>query len=568
MVIATHIVYISHVRRPVTLFIVVVFILGILVTPATAVGSEIVISSPKTFTTVDRTNPVIIDGTWVNFPTCRSGGNYLTVKVFGAPKDYKGYNYNYGGLKYDNVDLEIDENIPSYWQSPQPGPEGGLDYDFTIKIGGNYSGQTFHLSISTKGWAPGSYPVTISGGSLTFRPEECGVVTPGSMTIVIPPLLTPKIKCSIEASAPIRKGDAVDANCNSDVYLSKIPLEIQNNTNGTWINTGKVILANGNQFKVLNIPTEFVGGNSMRLYSVGVADKLSAFNTEVFAYKVQPALVSADIKIKLEKFESSGPMKIIVLGAQALDSGLQLTLKSSIAPAGPWTIEKSFKSGVLSSLSVNKPKGTWLLLSAAANEEYASTDSQPIQLLETPSLTCSITSPVKEGSKVTGKCFSTSSLLSTPISYEYNDGQGWENMGAGTFAGKSLSFSFSSGAPGNSKIRINSVGLSGNYTAFISNVMNLQVLNNPLSASGAIKTPSGKVDKTSNAYKTMYTVGSNFAKVSMANDTAESQCGSAMRTGLIRARGIPQYLGVQTKMIQSYLKTASGWRGCLDGFGK
>ena len=98
--------------------------------------------------------------------------------------------------------------------------------------------------------------------------------------------------------------------------------------------------------------------------------------------------------------------------------------------------------------------------------------------------------------------------------------------------------------------------------------MNLQVVSNPSSASGSIKTPSGKVDKTSNAYKTMYNVGKNFAKVSMANDTAVSQCGSAMRTGLIRARGIPQYLGVQTKMLQSYLKTASGWRGCLDGFGK
>jgi hypothetical protein len=76
------------------------------------------------------------------------------------------------------------------------------------------------------------------------------------------------------------------------------------------------------------------------------------------------------------------------------------------------------------------------------------------------------------------------------------------------------------------------------------------------------------VDKTSNAYKTMFNVGKNFAKVSMANDTAISQCSSAMRTGMIRARGIPQYLGAQTQMIQSYLKTASGWRGCLDGFGR
>ena len=568
MVNATQSVYSQSMRRYVTYFVVAIFSLGILVSPTAAAGSKIMISSPKIFTTVDRSNPVIIDGTWVNFPTCNSGGNYLTVKVFGAPDDYKGYNYNAGWLKYDNVDLGIDENVSSSWQSPQSGPEGGSDYDFTIKIGGNYSGQTFHLSISTKGWAPGSYPVTISGGSLTFRPEECGEVTPGAMTIVIPPLVTPKISCMTISSAPIRKGDAVDAICNSDVYLTNIPLEIQSNTSGTWINTGKQILANGNKFEFLNVPTEFTGGNSVRLSSIGVPDKIAAFNTEIFAYKVLPALVSADLKIVLEKFISKGPMTINILGAQALSSGLQLTLKSSIAPAGPWAIEKSFKSGSLKSLSVSKPKGSWLLLSSTANEQYASTDSRPIQLLDTPRLTCSIASRVNAGSKVIGKCVSISTLLSTPIYYELNDGQGWENMGEGTFSGKSLSFSFTSGSPGNSKIRINSVGLSGNYTAFSSNIMNLQVVSNPSSASGSIKTPSGKVDKTSNAYKTMYNVGKNFAKVSMANDTAVSQCGSAMRTGLIRARGIPQYLGVQTKMLQSYLKTASGWRGCLDGFGK
>jgi len=83
----------------------------------------------------------------------------------------------------------------------------------------------------------------------------------------------------------------------------------------------------------------------------------------------------------------------------------------------------------------------------------------------------------------------------------------------------------------------------------------------------AFKAPSGKVDKTSNAYKTMFNVGKNFAKVSMANDSASSQCSSALKTGMIRNNGIPQYLGVQARMLQSYLQTASGYQGCLDGFG-
>jgi hypothetical protein len=83
-----------------------------------------------------------------------------------------------------------------------------------------------------------------------------------------------------------------------------------------------------------------------------------------------------------------------------------------------------------------------------------------------------------------------------------------------------------------------------------------------------IKPPTGKVDKKSNAYKTMLAAGKNFARVSMANDTAKSQCLSAMSTGIIKVRGIPQYLGVQARQLQSFLNTASGFQGCIDGFGK
>ena len=82
----------------------------------------------------------------------------------------------------------------------------------------------------------------------------------------------------------------------------------------------------------------------------------------------------------------------------------------------------------------------------------------------------------------------------------------------------------------------------------------------------AFKAPSGKVDKTSNAYKIMFNVGANFGKISMNSDTAASQCSSAAQTGMVKNKGVPQYLGVQARQLQSYLKTASGYRGCLDGF--
>ena len=82
------------------------------------------------------------------------------------------------------------------------------------------------------------------------------------------------------------------------------------------------------------------------------------------------------------------------------------------------------------------------------------------------------------------------------------------------------------------------------------------------------KIPTGKVDKSSNAYKKMLVVGKNFGKVSQASDTGKSQCASALKSGIIKANGIPKYLGAQATLIQSYLKTSSGFQGCIDGFGK
>jgi hypothetical protein len=80
------------------------------------------------------------------------------------------------------------------------------------------------------------------------------------------------------------------------------------------------------------------------------------------------------------------------------------------------------------------------------------------------------------------------------------------------------------------------------------------------------KVQTGKVDKSSKAYKYMFTVGQNFAKVSRSSDSASFQCKSALQSGMIQANGIPRYLGIQTRLIQSYLQSASGFQGCLDGF--
>lgn len=80
--------------------------------------------------------------------------------------------------------------------------------------------------------------------------------------------------------------------------------------------------------------------------------------------------------------------------------------------------------------------------------------------------------------------------------------------------------------------------------------------------------PKGKVDKKSQVYKTSVNFGKNFKKVSSPNETATKQCGRAQSMGIILANGRIQHLGSQAELIKSYLRTASGYKGCIDGFGK
>jgi hypothetical protein len=81
--------------------------------------------------------------------------------------------------------------------------------------------------------------------------------------------------------------------------------------------------------------------------------------------------------------------------------------------------------------------------------------------------------------------------------------------------------------------------------------------------------PSGKVDKGSTTYKASFNFGRNFKKVSGANDSAASQCQMAQKYGAIKNYlGRLSSFGAQAEYIKSYLRTASGYQGCLDGFGK
>ena len=80
--------------------------------------------------------------------------------------------------------------------------------------------------------------------------------------------------------------------------------------------------------------------------------------------------------------------------------------------------------------------------------------------------------------------------------------------------------------------------------------------------------PKGKVDRKSSIYKTSLNFGRSFRSVSLAGETAVKQCNRAQGFGYILAYGQIQFLGIQAELIKSYLRTASGYQGCLDGFSK
>jgi hypothetical protein len=200
--------------------------------------------------------------------------------------------------------------------------------------------------------------------------------------------------------------------------------------------------------------------------------------------------------------------------------------------------------------------------------------SNEISVVVTPgpySIKCSAPSGVYTNTFFDISCLATSNISGAIAHLQYLSNGKWTNSADGTWTGTSLNLSNNYfGNPGSSTLRvitdaatgINQAGVSASFTIAIT----APTKSKSNFASG-VTPPKGKIDKASNAYKLMFNVGKNFAKVSFATDTALSQCSAALKTGIIRANGFPQYLGAQALMIKSYLQSASGWQGCLDGFG-
>jgi len=210
----------------------------------------------------------------------------------------------------------------------------------------------------------------------------------------------------------------------------------------------------------------------------------------------------------------------------------------------------------------------------------------PIVTIESE-MSCELENKSYVGYTTTILCKSRKGIPEVPVVLEYLKGNTWTTFSKDKlFEGSSGYYDILFNRAGTTKVRLKSPGFMKQISPYYENVQVKPFISNELiiktvaakesnsntvsssSGQGAYSVPKGKVDKKSNAYKLMLNVGKNFAKVSLASDTAKSQCLSALNTGLIKVRGIPQYLGAQASQIRSYLKTPSGFQGCLDGFGK
>ena len=149
----------------------------------------------------------------------------------------------------------------------------------------------------------------------------------------------------------------------------------------------------------------------------------------------------------------------------------------------------------------------------------------------------------------------------------YNSDDEWQSLSKILVKDSIGAIKFKLNGSGSYTYRTSSIG-GGNYSEFQSNSASIVFIQNSTSNSSASSAdrPAGKVDRKSNSYKLMYNVGKNLARVSTPSDSAKSQCTSAKNTGFIKQFGRMNHLGAQYSFIQSHLRTASGYQGCIDGF--
>ena len=480
-------------------------------------------------------------------------------------------------FKVTGKDEEWEESLQTsdYQESPNGrilyqesnGQYISMNSDIGLKIGGintairsNGYAKKAIFSFKTNGWKGGEY--TLIG----FVSDGCREFSMVTAKMLLPEIPKPELTCSAPKTTYV--GDKFEVVCSSTLELSASVGAVQLKGDEGWQEVSSLI-ATGRNFTVPDVETSEVGTIEIRVVLGGIADQLQDSTSNLFYIQSNPQKLNIKSTLTITKASENGLTSITMNSGNTV---LDATLQGSQSPNGPWTDIAQIRSNT--TVSKDLEFGTWVRIQYEGNTAVKPGLSDPYQVLITPKFSCSFPKKIAAGRIFEISCNANQNLQATPINLQYLDSSDdWSNVSSGTATGSEVKFSFSLEGRGKQKFRIRADGLENYYTAFVSNVASVEFINPPSSTSKSSQSksnsaPKGKVDKNSNAYKLMRTFGRNVAANSLATDSAKSQCLSAKNTGLVKVRGIPRYLGTQAIQIQSYLKTASGFQGCLDGFGK
>jgi hypothetical protein len=437
---------------------------------------------------------------------------------------------------------------------------GGIKADIQF-IGKNTNLQAYkylQFTFSTVGWPGGEYTLMAFSNAASY-----GAAKSNPLNFTLPAIPKTNIECTSPQST--YSGTAFRISCTSTLSLDSTPVNVI-----VAGSTSKDVLggtiANGNRFEIPDVKIESVGVAKLQVSIPTIIDTLQSSTSNVMAIQVAAPLIIPNLSLTLSKSEVTKPSVATVSSdLQALPIKLQTSQKID----GPWVDVASGVTGA-KPISVTAPVGTWVRAHFLGTGQVKEQFSDPVQVLLTPTVKCDFPKSIKSDEYFTVNCSSNISLPNFPLSLDYkNADDEWQSLSKILVKGSIGAIKFKVDGRGSYTFRTSSMG-GGNYSEFQSNSASIAIVqtSNSNSSTSSTSRPKGKVDKSSNAYKLMYSVGANFAKVSFANDSGSGQCSSARTRGIINAQGRPQYLGAQARMIQSYLNTASGFQGCLDGFGK
>jgi hypothetical protein len=372
-------------------------------------------------------------------------------------------------------------------------------------------------------------------------------------------------KTNIECTSPqsTYSGTTFSITCTSTVSLVSTPVNVILVRSASSDVLGGTI-ANGNKFEIPDVKMESVGVAKLQVSIPAIIDTLQSSTSNVMAIQVAAPLIIPKLILTLSKSELAKPSTVMVLSDLY---AIPIKLQTSQTIEGPWVDVASGVTGA-KPISLTAPVGTWVRAHFLGTGQVKEEFSDPVQVLLTPTVKCVFPKSIKSDEYFTVKCSSDISLSNLPLSLDYikSDGE-WQSVSKILVKGSIGALKFKLDGSGSYTFRTSSTG-GGKFSEFQSNSASIaftQTSTSNTSTSSAGRT-NGKVDRKSNSYKLMYNVGKNLARVSTPSDSAKSQCTSAKNTGFIKQNGRMNHLGSQYSFIQSHLRTASGYQGCIDGF--